>query len=178
MATVPTIPEIPAGSVATATQMNDLAYAMTFFLQDKPLAQAKASSGQSVTGSTQNIVALGTKVFDNDGMWSSSFNGLTVQTQGWYRFSYGIPCPVITDGHIFITTGTNNPAGSGVTSTYWPGTEGHSPSANYIVCRASGIIPQYMYALDEVQVECNPASSTTLSSGDWTAFLSLEWVAA
>jgi hypothetical protein len=157
--TIPTIPSMPAGYVATSTDMNNLAYCCTF-LSTKPISRVRdAAGGQalSTTGSPV-IINFATKDIDTDGMWSSGTpNRLTIATPGWYKFRYAIATGTGTTlrvcGQTISTTGANNPAGSGVVSSPYWGSYSYSASGNTAYARAAGIWPFYLYAGDYLQVQ-------------------------
>lgn len=178
MATVPALPSLPAGYLAQPADMNGLAAVAQFFINGKPFAQTRASTTQAFTGGVLTVVTFGTKTFDNDGMFSAGFNGLTVQTNGWYRVSYAIPLAGISDGVAQVTTGANNPAGSGITQQAWPANEGKAAGSQYSVAHAAGTFPNYLYALDQMQVLVSLASANSSVTTDFAAWLALEWIGA
>ena len=173
--TLPTLPALPAGYVATAADMNNLAYCATFALT-KPITLAYDSAG-SQSLSTATVMSWGAVKYDTDGMWSSGTpNRLTVQTSGWYKIRYNVVSTIASTGggntYCTSTTGSNNPAGSGVTSSQcWPGysdvftTSGGGAGA-------SGIWPFYLYQGDYVQVFWTGSTVTTTQN---LSFFSLEF---
>jgi hypothetical protein len=177
--TIPVVPSLPAGHVATDTEMNSLAAACTFLL-GKPTARVHDSLGTLAIGTSATTVPFNVKDYDTDGMWSSGANTrLTIQTPGWYKFRYGI----VTAGGNAVntkmrsTTGTSNPAGSGITSgDHWPGyTASNTTFVGAAGC--SGIWPYYLYAGDFLFVVAladtagNTTNNTVVGS-----FFSLEFV--
>lgn len=179
---IPTIPIMAAGYVATATDMNNLAYAAQFMLT-KPIARVHDTVGTQAIGTGTTTITWGAADFDPDGMWNSgSPTQLTIQTPGFYKMSYMLSGGTVSttidwNASAHVTTGANNPAGAGVVSEMWPGYGSGSASANRVTCRASGIIPWYLYALDYVWVGALAASTgITLNTASFPSYLCLELV--
>jgi hypothetical protein len=176
---IPTIPSLPAGHVATADEMNALAYACTFQLT-KPAARVHDSLGSTAIGITATTIPFNVKDYDTDSMWSSGANTkLTIQTPGWYKFRVGI---ATTGSHaintkIRSTTGPNNPAGNGITSgDHWGGYI--ASGATFVgAAGVSGIWPFYLYSGDFLFVVAiadatgNSTNNTVVGS-----FFALEFV--
>lgn len=179
--TIPTIPSMPAGHIATASDMNQLSAAATFLL-NKPAVRVHDAAGGLAIGTSATVIPFNTKDFDTDGMWSSGANTLlTIQTPGRYYLSYGVST---RGGHTIntkmrSTTGSNNPAGAGVVSgDHWAG---FCPSiaAFSAAAGASGIWPFYLYAGDSLSVFA--LADTTGNTTDVVisgSYLALEWVSA
>lgn len=187
MVTVPSLPSLGAGALVSSAQLSQIASVADFLCQGKPLAMTRASTTQSLTAGSRTTITFGTKVFDNDGMFNSGqTTRLTVQTNGWYNISYSIPISgsgqTTTDGGAFITTGSNNPSGSGVVEACWGGMNGNiNPGTTYHTVHAIGVIPFYMYAGDWATIQIDaPTGSTNVTdaSTDFWAFMCLEWVGA
>jgi hypothetical protein len=177
--TIPTVPSLPAGHVATTAEMNALAGACTFLLE-KPVARVRDTTGGLAIGTSATTIPFNTKDYDTDGMWSSGANSrLTIQTPGWYKFRYSI---ATTGGHAVntkmrSTTGANNPSGSGITSgDHWGG---YTPSGTTFVGAGgcSGIWPFYLYAGDFLFIVAlaDTAGNTTNTSVTGSSF-ALEFV--
>ena len=178
--TIPTIPAMPAGYVVQAADLNNLAYAAQFLLT-KPATRVHDGVGGQALVTTGTAIQYSVADFDTDSMWSSgSPTQLTVQTPGFFKIDYmidqnnGISYTSVAQ----ITTGTNNPAGSGISTQCWPG--GSFGASNRCCARAGGILPFYMYALDYVQVLAYPdinGSSTSSAPATFTpSYLALELV--
>lgn len=182
MATIPTIPDMPAGHVATADDMNALSNAALWLYQNKPVASVhQSSNGQSIAASS-TLITWDTMDHDNDSMWKSALNGrLTVQTPGWYKVRYMVGWSnagslISMNTYVQITTGPNNPAGQGITSFCWPGYS-VGGSNNTTGTGAAGILPVYMFAGDYAQVfALANTSGSTVSTTYGFPFFSMELV--
>jgi hypothetical protein len=175
MMTIPVIPALPAGYVATAADLNALAYGCTFLL-GKPIARVYDTTGSQILLATGTAVTYDTAGVDTDGMWNvSNPTRLTVQTPGYYRVRYGVNDNGITlNACAVIVTGSNNPVGAGVSSQSWGSYSiGQSSQGR---ASAAGILPQFLYALDYVYVLASPNASATQNTTDGGSFLSLELV--
>jgi hypothetical protein len=182
--TLPTLPNMPAGYVATAADMNNLAYACTFLLT-KPVASVQDTNNTQVfTSSPPVALPFNTKNYDTDGMWSSGANNkLTIQTPGWYKFRYTVFATTaggVTDAfgtYLESTTGANNPAGAGVVSSdHWHGyTDVFSSSGG--AAGASGIWPFYLYAGDFLQLfALGLAAALNYTLSNSQSYFQLEYV--
>lgn len=165
--TIPTIPSLSAGSVVQLADLQNLAAAATFAL-GKPMTTVIDNTGGQAITTGFLAVTFTTVVFDIDGMWlAGSPKRLTVQTPGWYKVRYGINLG--TNGGCYntavgSTTGSNNPAGSGINSAkYWAGYSDEAASTNGWAS-ASGDWPFYLYQGDFLQVFIQ-AAATGSSTG-------------
>jgi hypothetical protein len=168
--TIPVLPSLPAGYVATLGDMQALAYAATFALT-KPMTKVIDNTGGATIGTSFGTVAFTTAVFDIDGMWNvANPHRLTVQTPGWYSVRYGINCGTVTGVYttcVASTTGTNNPQGSGVVSgNYWGGMS-DEPNSSPGWATGGGDWPFFLYAGDYLQVFIE-AAATGSSTGTGT----------
>lgn len=180
--TIPTIPTLPAGYIVTATDMNNLASAATFLLT-KPIARVHDGAGSTAIGTSNTYIPFNTKDFDTDGMWSSgSPTLLTIQTPGFYKVEYmidvlGTVAPGSMQTAVTITTGSNNPAGSGLTSTCWEGYACGTDTTSFrLAPHAAGVIPWYLYALDTVSVWAVESATGMTTSTSFPSYLALELV--
>lgn len=182
--TIPTIPAMPAGYIATAADMNALAYAVQFLLT-KPIARAVDTAGSQAVTTGDTAVTFGAASFDTDGMWSAGQpTRLTVATAGFYKISYCVQASVASgvtincNTHATVTTGANNPAGAGVATQVYGGYGGGSAAGGLRVGpHASGVLPFYMYALDYVTVSVVAAAAgLTLSISAFPSFMTMEYV--
>lgn len=154
--TIPTLPSLPAGYVATSTDMNNLSAACTFLLT-KPLTRVHDAAGTLAIATSATAVPFNTADYDTDGMWSSGSNTkLTVQTPGWYKVAYAISAAGGTNPfntYVAGTTGPNNPQGTGVSlGHYWAGYSNPVSASPGGAAGGSGIWPFYMYIGDTFQV--------------------------
>lgn len=182
--TIPVIPAMPAGYIATAADMNNLAYGAQFLL-NKPMARVHDTAGGLAIATTGTDIVYGAADFDTDGMWNIASNTrLTVQTPGFYKVEYWISLTVASGSTInanascFVTTGSNNPAGSGVATECYAGYgAGGAASGGRVGTRASGVVPFFMYAGDWIKVRgIGAATGLSTSTGMVASWLSLELV--
>lgn len=165
--TIPTIPALPAGYVVQLADMQNLAAAATFAL-NKPYARVYDATGGVAILTTPTLVTYTNASFDPDGMWSvTNPNRLTIQTPGWYKVRHSTNAGT-SKTHVawaISTTGANNPAGSGITSSpYWGGYCNGVSGAQGARPHAAGIWPFYLYAGDYVQIQVQ-ANATGNSTG-------------
>jgi len=172
------LPTLPAGSIATAAQLNELAAAANFLL-NKPIARVHDGAGsQSIAVTPSNtVIKFANRDIDNvaPGMWSSSATDrLTIQTAGWHKVRYGVSTNATKSVNTYVqqVCGSNNPLGAGSTvGPYWPGytVQGYAG--------ASGVWPAYLYAGDYLQVHAFADSGGALTEAAISpSFFSLEWV--
>jgi len=166
---------MPAGYVATTTDMNNLSACCTFLL-GKPMARAHASgTAQTLTGTA---CAFATLDFDTDSMWSSGSNTrLTAQTPGWYKVRYGIISTASGangDAWVRSTTGNNNPGGAGITSAvHWSSSQITFVTSPFGTMSCSGVWPFYMYVGDYWEVLADAITDTTAAL---PCYFAAEWV--
>ncbi len=178
--TIPTIPVLPAGYVAQVADMNNLS-SMATFLLTKPMARVHDGVGTgTLTANASTVTTYSVKDFDTDGMWNvSSPTRLTIQTPGWYRVRYGVcitTASLVSNTYAIITTGANNPAGSGVITNCWPGSCYGGAAATLHQVNVSGILPAYLYALDWISVSTYMNAAATYGLATVPSFLALEFV--
>jgi hypothetical protein len=131
-------------------------------------------------GTSATAIAFNTKDYDTDSMWSSGANTrLTIQTPGWYKFRCGITTATsgaVVDTSLRSTTGSNNPAGSGIVSAqHWAGytvVSGTTVGGG----GSSGIWPFYLYAGDFLQVMAQGQTAATTDVSVTSSFFGLEMV--
>lgn len=184
---IPTIPTLPAGYVVQLDDLQDLAEAATFLL-NKPITRVIDETGGQAIGTTPLTVHFTNAIFDTNGMWASAQNGrLTVQTPGWYKVRYGVNVGTVGGTFItwaFVTTGPNNPAGSGIVlQPCWGGYVDVPATSSPGWADAGGIVPNYLYAGDfigvHVKAAATGASTGITAPGGATlggSFLSMEYV--
>lgn len=179
---LPAIQDIPAGHIATATDLNQISTAAAFML-NKPIALVTDSVGGQAIGTTYPPTAdisFGAKTFDTDGMWSSGTpTRLTAQTPGFYRFYYSVSSQSAggpLHGGLWVTTGSNNPAGSGVVLGPFWGTFSAAGTTVGTTTSGMGIVPFYLYQGDWVHVRAYAASGTMTTNTINASHLGLEWM--
>jgi hypothetical protein len=153
-----------------------MSYACTF-LMNKPIARVHdVTGGQSIPAAGNTPIIFDTKDFDTDGMWSSSApTQLTIQTPGYYHVRFGCNAASgITNAWSLVTTGANNPAGQGITNIYYDGYV--IAVSNMGASGAGGVIPQYLYPLDFVQIVCRANVTSTTFGSTVGPYFSLEYV--
>lgn len=173
---IPALTPVPAGYVVQAADLNNMSYACTF-LMNKPIARVHvATAGQSLATAGNTTIIFDTKDFDTDGLWNaSSPTQLTIQTPGYYHVRFGVNAePGVLNSWCLVTTGANNPAGQGLTNIYYDGYT--IPVSNIGACGAGGVIPQYLFPLDIVQVQARVSATSTVFGGTTGPFFSLEYV--
>lgn len=178
--TVPTVPQMPAGTIATSAQMNQLSACCSFLL-GKPIARVVATTGGRAIAGTASPIQFDVASFDPDGMWNiANPTRLTIQTPGWYKVRYSIVTvnSAIFNTYVNSTSGSNNPVGAGVTSfSYLPGYgNGGSIGLSGVASGASGLWPYYLYALDYLVITALPSAATTTSVSPIGSSFSLEYV--
>jgi hypothetical protein len=178
---IPVVNAQQAGLVASSADMNAYSQAASF-LCSPPMAVAPAHpSAQSLTGGSISAINWGTPTRDNDNTWSSGAgNQFTIQTQGFYEAAAHVylgQAANTAECWIQVTTGTGNPAGSGITTSCWHASLTIFTGQNTgIGC--AGLIPVLLYPTDvlqfmvQPQVTCTTAAFTSLSLvdywGDWS----------
>jgi hypothetical protein len=184
---IPTIPDLPAGHIVTADEMNQLGYACTF-LATKPLTRARDATGGQALGTSATIINWTTTDVDSDSMWSSgNASRLTVQTPGLYKIRYAVAVAAASATRVgarcVSTTGSNNPSGSGVTSTpYWGAYVYCNASGTTQYAGASGVWPFHLYAGDYLQIEAyrdnaiSTATTAPASGANGGSYFSCEFV--
>jgi len=164
--TIPTIPDFPAGYVATLTDMQNLSSAVNFALNKPATRIIDATAGATIGTSFALAVWTGT-TFDVDGMWNSATpNRLTIQTPGFYKLRYGINTGNVSNvinTYVSSVTGPNNPNGSNVGSLAFWGAYCDNPG-DYAHASAAGIWPYYLYSGDYLQIYAKAANAGSSTS--------------
>lgn len=165
-----------AGLVAASADMNAYSAAASF-LCSPPMAQAFAhASAQSLTGSASNAIIWAAPGRDNDGTWSAgSPDRFTIATPGFYEVTAhaGIASTAAAaECWIQLTTGSGNPAGPGVVTSWWHGS-GTAFAGSNLFIGSAGLIPVLIYATDVLQLMVQPANTCTTAQlftlwGDWS----------
>jgi len=189
MATVPTVPTFTAGTVATAATLNQLGSAVSFLLQPpRSVIQqtnvAPVSGGQSIPATTATAIIWTTTAVNSDSGWNSSNNTqYTAQTPGYYRLDGVWQATAETTAgyrgaYFRITTGTNNPGGAGLTTSFGSSRLANVTSAtgvNYTAIGTSMITP-YMYVLDYVELIAYSSHAETTGFTDGGSYLTVTLV--
>lgn len=179
---VPQVPTLPAGYIVTADDMNDLSEVCTF-LMTKPLCRAYDSVGTQAIGTSLTTISWGAVSLDvypsgAAAMWSSGTpTRLTIQVQGFYKVRYLVKAYGVAtmNTEAYVTTGANNPGGSGNLYSHWLGYD-YAAAADPGGCAgASGIWPMRLYPGDymTIAVSTDTAGHTDAST---PSQFSLEWV--
>lgn len=184
--TIPTVPSLPAGYVVQQADMQNLAAACTFLLS-RPMTRIRDGTGGVAIGTSPTLVTFTTASFDVDGMWNvSTPSQLTIQTPGWYKVRYGVNIGSganVCNSYVTSTTGSNNPAGIGVTSApYWSGYSDTNAASNDWATGV-GVWPFALYTGDFLQVSvwADSAGNSTGTGAPGAAtlggsYFSLEYV--
>jgi hypothetical protein len=173
---IPALTPVPAGYIVQASDLNNMAYACTF-LMNKPIARVHdVTGGQTIAAAGNTAIIFDTKDFDTDGMWNASTpTQLTIQTPGYYHVRFGVnQAPATATAWVLVTTGANNPQGQGVTNIYYDGYV--IAVSNMGACGAAGVLPQYLYVSDIVQIFCRSNVTSTTFGGTTGPYFSLEYV--
>lgn len=173
--TIPTLTSLTAGQVAQVSDLQAMTSACTF-LMNKPIARVHMTTAGQSLPTTPAAVTYNTADFDTDGMWGGSGSAnLYARTPGYYKVRYGVNQNGATgNGWILLTTGANNPAGSGVTTEYC-GSYVYGWTASTMAC-ASGLIPVYMYVGDYVSAYFAGNVATSVIVTPIGPYLSMEYV--
>jgi hypothetical protein len=136
--------------------MTGLCTALTWLYTGRPLCQLSAPSAESIGASTPTAMAWTTKIIDRDGGWLSGANtNYTAQTQGIYVVAAFIPWAANGTGsrrlNFQCTTGSNNPAGSGVVVPFG-GESVYTVSGSVATCVSAESLTPYMYVGDFLEV--------------------------
>jgi hypothetical protein len=167
MGTVPVVPSFPAGYAAQGAQLAELCTAITWLMSGKPLTRLEQTAAQTLTTATTAPVTWDAKIVDRDSGWSSgSDSRYTAQTPGYYLLAACVSFASNATGArvvaFQVTTGPNNPAGSGLTTLFGrtgiPAASGAASSAS-----AKSLTP-YLYDLDYVQVIAEQTSGGNLAT--------------
>lgn len=175
---VPPVPTQLAGTLATSSDMNALSTA-ALWQRRPPLVIAQSASGQSLTGGSAIAIQWDRMLRDTDGFFNAANSTrLTVQTQGIYKVRYAVPFGVAgvdCQCKVRITTGSNNPAGAGVTSAWW---FGYCQAANSIdgCVVGGGILPLLMYPGDYIEILATAGTTTTVTNSLQPAHAALRMV--
>jgi hypothetical protein len=155
MGTIPAVPVFPAGLAASSAGLNELCTAITWCMSGKPLCQLTQNAAQTIANTTLTAVAWQSMIINRDSMWSSSANTrATANTPGIYLAA----ASVIYATHSVssacytmfrVTTGSNNPAGSGLQTYLAAATQNNDGVA---WGAASQTLTPYMYDGDYVEV--------------------------
>ena len=184
MATVPTVPTFTAGSVVTAATLNQLGYAVQFLLQPPKavLQQVNASpfsGGQAIAATTATAIGWNNAISNPDSAWSSGNNTrFTAQTPGYYLFEGAWQATAETSSgyrgaYFRVTTGSNNPGGAGLTTSFGSSRLANVTSAsgvNYTAIGAAMISP-YLYVLDYVELIAYSSHAETTGFTDGGSYL-------
>lgn len=128
MATIPAVPNFVLYD-DSLQNLQDLSACVAFGCQSPVVWKFYATSNQSITSSTNTQFEFQAKALDTDGVYSGSgatAGEATIVTTGYYDLEFGFqitnPSSVPWALWMEITTGANNPAGSGVVT--WIGNYG------------------------------------------------------
>ena len=189
MATVPSVPTFNAGSVATAVTLNQLGSAVSFLLAPPKaiLQQTNASpyaGGQSISATTPTAIGFNSEILDSDNGWTSGNpTKYYAQTPGYFLVE-GVwqSTAETTSGYrgvyFRITTGSNNPGGSGNTSSYGSQRTPNvtsSSGANYSAVDGAILLP-YMYVNDYVEMIAYSSHAETTGFTDGGCMMSITLV--
>lgn len=180
---VPVVPVFPAGLPVQGAQLQNLCTALTYCFTGKPLARLEQAVVQSIPTSTSTALTWDTKIVDRDGGWSSGANTrYTAQTAGIYMVaacvSYATNTTLAREVSFRVTTGSNNPGGSGVQTPFAAGDA--AAASNHNTSRAVRFLTPYMYVNDYIEVmtfqSSGGALNTSITAAGGLPFFSVELV--
>jgi hypothetical protein len=169
MGTIPVVPVFPAGLAAASAVLNELGTAITWCMSGMPLCQLQQLTAQSVPNSANTAVTWDTMIVNRDGMWATGANTrATAQTPGVYLAAASIVyAGTSTSGarscYFRVTTGSNNPAGSGVQAYFGNATINNQSGSASTGVTSKSLTP-YLYDGDYVEVIAFQNSGGALST--------------
>lgn len=170
-ATVPVIPDMPAGTVATEAEMNAVGTACVFLTGfgagDRPFWNVRRASAGTQNASTDAVVPWDTAVSDSDGVWSSATPGqVTIQTPGYYHADWciatlgGIATQELT-AYLRVTTSAANPENpSAVFDAQFCGVYS-VVTYGYVIPSGGGVLPIRLYPGDALALHLVTDSAGT-----------------
>lgn len=169
---IPATPTQYAGTVAASADMNSLS-ASAAFVAGPPfvIIQTSTTATQNV-GTAAAALTWSLALRNNDTNWASGAPTiLTINTQGLYECRYQIALAFVASAvmraYIQVVTGTNNPVGSGVTTTYWSTQTASVLSGVVSACVGGGVIPVELYPGDQVSIMAFSTVATTTTTNHW-----------
>lgn len=165
MATIPTVPTITTGSTPSIATLNQLAACVTFV---SVLPAFATLSGSQTLPSTPATALTWTTITDRDGGHSNSVNPTryTAQTPGYYDMSASVTFASNASAprlaYFQVTTGPNNPGGSGNATLF--GGSMTQPAGSLATRVTIGQLSPYLYLGDYVEVYAYQNSGSGLST--------------
>lgn len=180
---LPILPDMPAGYVVQAADLNNAAGCVTF-LMNKPYVRVTSVSAGTSIGTGNTAMHWDTRGDDPDNMASlGSFpTRLTVQTPGWFKVRYGLTTTsnsLVNMTFVQETTGNNNPGGPGNTFGPFWGSDSTGASGGSKAPGAGGLWPYYMYAGDYLEVYALASATGDALDATGTSvpsFFSMEYI--
>ena len=182
MSAIPVIPVFPAGTAATSAGLTQVAAAAQWLCYTRPLTRARQAVTQSIPNATATPVTWDTKIIDRDGGFTSSTT-YTAQTPGFYLLAACIGYAANATGgrqcYFTVTTGSNNPAGPGVTTSF---ALAAVPAAASVPTAAVSkqLVPQRVYTGDYFQVIAwqNSGGALSTSTANGGSYWTIQMVSA
>jgi hypothetical protein len=185
MATVPTVPVEPAGSIAASADLNAWAAACTFKLGagtgTNPMFFLMASATQGFTGvaSAQAWSNTAAVFKDNDSGWASGNpTRYTIKTAGYWTFDWTINGGNSASNLLgfcqVVTTSSNVYNPSATVQFQYTNT---NQVGNAAFANAGGLCPIYLFPNDYIQVMVQTGTSSTSGTSPFSHFTG-EWVSA
>lgn len=170
MATVPTVPTFPAGTVVTSAALNSVIEAGEWLLGvdsgDRPSWVLQNTGGGSIAASASNVaIVWDTRVSDNDGVFPTVGQGaVTIQTPGLYTVDWSVPLAGNTTSTeimawLTVATTANNPYNP--STGYQIQATGQTGNGNCILT-GGGMVGIWLYTGDTLSVRVT-ADSTALT---------------
>lgn len=178
MATIPSIPSLSAGEIATADAMNQIASAVRFGLSASsggaPAWSLMQSTAQSLP-TAGTTIKWDTKLVDNDGVWASSNNSqVTIVTPGYYAIDWNVGMATGTASWALqcwaqVVTTANNP--------YYPSREFPfqftslyqvAVTSTGLYANSGGLVPLWCNTGDIIQIQATPSVAISTAAGKST----------
>lgn len=167
--TLPTLPNFPATSELTSTQLNQLAAYQSFWA-NPPAFRAEQHAAQNVTNATNTQITCETTIHDSDsGLSPSSPYTYVVPFAGIWDFSGGVSQASNTTGLRIPMIYQNGAAVNGAAPGYVPGASLmlYNTLAPGITCNVGDTIALYLYQSSGSTLATSGASAT---SGQYSWF--------
>lgn len=168
MAAVPVIPAFEQGD-SHLFRLQQLSYAVQFACRAPVIFHLYKTGTLPISANVATAVTWDAAMTDSDGGWSAgSPTKYTAQTPGYFHVDYGVNGNETGvdgrfSGFVRITTGPNNPAGLGVTSTWTVHGDDNGTSATQMSLTGSGLTP-YLYIGDVIEIVVLTTNAVTLSN--------------
>ena len=171
MTNLPSIPDIPAGTVAGSAEMNELASACSFLLGSasgtNPFWWLTQTTGQSI-GTSATAVNWASPTKDNDGVWASANpSRATIQTPGFYSIDWDVAFPAggnafAVQAYAQVTTTASNPYNPSASIKFQFSSLSVVSTSGSLISHGGGLVPTWLNTGDYIQIlaMCTAAETT------------------